>query len=105
MNYPCTPSQYLARRTDPATSHNAAAKVPTFKAKHEAAIYAAICDCPKFGATAKEIAIATGLTDVQVNRRLADMGRRRLIERNAHMDCSGFWQRNGCCVWYTIHGR
>jgi len=97
---PCSAAQYLARRDDVPTSKRAAEKAVSFKAKHEAAIYAVIYESMP-GATAKEIAAKTGLTDVQVNRRLADMGRRGLIERNAHSDCSGFQQRNGCCVWYA----
>jgi predicted ArsR family transcriptional regulator len=71
----------LARRTDPQTSHAAAARAALFTGDHETRILAAIDRAGDQGATAKEIATATGLTDVQVNRRLCRMGERRLIER------------------------
>jgi DNA-binding MarR family transcriptional regulator len=71
----------LARRTDPQTSHAAAARAALFTGDHETRILAAIDRAGAQGATAKEIATATGLTDVQVNRRLCRMGERRLIER------------------------
>jgi predicted ArsR family transcriptional regulator len=71
----------LARRTDPQTSHAAAARAALFTGDHETRILAAVDRAGAQGATAKEIATATGLTDVQVNRRLCRMGDRGLIER------------------------
>lgn len=90
-----------ARRHDPATSKKAAQKAMSFKAHHEGAIYAAICEAEN-GRTAKEIAIVTGLTDVQVNRRLSNMGERGLIERRAVPGGKpGEWQERGrCAVWW-----
>lgn len=89
----------LARRSDPETSYRAADRATQFKAKHESTIFNAIFEAGPRGATAKEIAAVTGLTDVQVNRRLGNMGRRGVIERNANTDCSEYEQRGGCCVW------
>jgi predicted transcriptional regulator len=83
----------LARRTDPQTSHDAAQLSLEFSAKHEAKIFGAICDAAAYGATAKEIARVTNLSDVQVNRRLGNMGARGLIVRNRDE------HREGCCVW------
>lgn len=85
-------AKHLARSTDPETSHEAAEKAASFAGKHEAACFGAIHDAGAFGATAKEIARATGLTDVQVNRRLGNMGERGLIRRNGD-------KREGCAVW------
>lgn len=91
----------LSRRTDPITSRVAAERAVNFRAKHESLIYGAIFEAGDHGSTAKEIAAVTGLTDVQVNRRLGAMGQRGVIERNPHSDCSGFEQRGGCCVWWV----
>lgn len=82
----------IVRRGDPSTSHKAAQRALNFKAKHEAAIFAAIAEAGSQGATAKEISRATGLTDVQANRRLSAMGERGLIRRNG-------MERNGCKAW------
>ena len=93
----------LHRRADPATSRDAAAKVPAFRARHEAVIYGAICDAFN-GATAKEISVVTGLSDVQINRRLGNMGERKLIRRlQTGVRADGtpiYYPRNGCCVWF-----
>lgn len=93
----------LARRTDPQTSHDAAEKSESFTAKHEARIFCAIADAGERGATAKEIASCTGLTDVQVNRRLGNMGERGVIARRFKIDAKhskDFQARNGCSVWW-----
>ncbi len=92
----------LARRTDVNTSHEAAAKVGSYRAKHEAAIFGAICEAGERGATAKDIAAVTGLTDVQVSRRLGSMGERGLIVRGMVELWHGEYEyakREGCCVW------
>lgn len=93
----------LARKSDPATSHDAAEKSESFSAKHEARIFGAIADAGERGATAKEIASCTGLTDVQVNRRLGNMGERGVIARRFKIDAKhskDFQARNGCSVWW-----
>ena len=92
----------LSRKTDPQTSHDAADRVPSFKAKHEAAIFGAIIVAGKRGATAKEIAAEIGLTDVQVNRRLGAMGERGVIWRRLvgyEYETPIYEKRNGCAVW------
>lgn len=93
----------LARRTDPATSHRAAERTTKFRAKHEAAIFAAIADAGSHGATMHEIAEATGLEPVQVGRRLCAMGRRGVIERRIvpafDAEIGDYEQRGGCAIW------
>jgi DNA-binding MarR family transcriptional regulator len=79
----------MVRRSDPDTSAKAAVKALEFKAGHEAQVYAALANGDM---TAKEIAQVTGLTDVQVSRRLGAMSERKLIERTGVV-------RNNCCVW------
>ena len=92
----------LARNSDPQTSHEAAERVPSFRAKHEAAIFGALHEAGDKGGTYKEIASFCGLEPVQVNRRLAGMCDRGLIERN-ELGCEYltpiFEKRGGCCVW------
>ncbi len=58
-----------ARRTDPATSHAAAHSVRSIASEHHTRIIGALYT----PATATEIAAATGLTMVQVCRRLPEM--------------------------------
>lgn len=98
----CTAAEYLARRTDPATSRAAADRALDFKAGHEAAIYAAICERGATGVTMHEIARITGLESVQVGRRLGAMGERYLITRKylPGVCPQKLWQRNGCAVWF-----
>lgn len=90
-----------ARRADPQTSHQAAKRAAEFAGNHEARIFDAIQAAGNRGATAKEIAAVTGLTDVQVSRRLKAMGETERIERRALTDCSGFESRNGCAIWWA----
>ncbi len=93
LDIPIVPT---ARRSDPETSHAAAARAAGFAGKHEATIFRAIDDAGIRGATAKEIACLTGLTDVQVNRRLGAMGRPPgVIQRNGE-------KRGGCMVWVRV---
>lgn len=92
-----------ARRRDPETSHKAARKIAVFKASQDAAIFAAIADSGKRGATAKDIAKVTTLTDVQANRRLKEMGDRGLIFRVLKPDAKherDFVDRDGCGIWW-----
>lgn len=92
----------LARLTDPRTSHDAAERTVSFRAKHEAAIYAAICEMGERGATMHEIAWLTGLEPVQIGRRLSTMRDRHLIERHYQPGVcpQQLIQRNRCCVWF-----
>jgi len=60
-----------ARATDPATSHAAAARINEFAGSHCVRILACL---RKYGPMSKdEIAARTGLTGVQVDRRLPDL--------------------------------
>ena len=93
----------FARRSDPQTSHDAAERAMVFRSTHEGKIYGALLQAGERGATAKEIAAVTPLTDVQANRRLCAMDRRGLITRNALFHLSNeefeYEQRGGCSVW------
>lgn len=68
-----------ARRTDPPTSHAAAARVPAFRGGHHAAILEALAAGP---AGQSEIAVRTGLTVAQVSKRLGELRRDGVIERD-----------------------
>jgi predicted Rossmann fold nucleotide-binding protein DprA/Smf involved in DNA uptake len=61
-----------SRRTDPATSHAAAKKAERFIPTHKAQILEALIEGPR---TAQGIAAMTGLTVVQVDRRLCELER------------------------------
>jgi DNA-binding MarR family transcriptional regulator len=68
----------LARRTDPATSHDAAANVPAFRGQHHKRILEALAAGP---AGQTEIAMRTGLTVAAVSKRLGELRRAGQIER------------------------
>lgn len=89
-----------ARRTDPMSSHRAAERAVSFKAKHEATIFAAISDAGERGATYKEIAHITKMEPVAVARRLSAMGERKLIERRSNGRPDDYVARGGCAVWW-----
>jgi predicted transcriptional regulator len=67
-----------ARPTDPATSHEAAAKAKTFAGDHRTRILAALEAGP---AGQTELARRTGLTVAAVSRRLGELARAGLIVR------------------------
>jgi hypothetical protein len=71
LDYP-TPR---ARNVDPATSHVAAAKAARFSESHAGRIHIALMGGP---ATAHELAERTGLTVVQIDRRLPDLAALKL---------------------------
>ncbi len=66
-----------ARLTDPATSHAAAARAKRFSATHAQRILAAIKHMPR--STPEYYSQMTGLTVVQIDRRLVEMERAGLI--------------------------
>jgi len=66
-----------ARATDPATSHMAADRSYSFYKSHAANILSAIKHRP--GQTAAYYSAITGLTVVQIDRRLPEMERKGLI--------------------------
>lgn len=69
-------AKQLARRTDPETSHEAAAGVADFEADHHAQILEALTLGP---AGATEIAARSGLGRDQVGKRLIELVRRGLV--------------------------
>ena len=89
----------LFRSTDPSTSRDAAARVPDFRASHEAKIYDAICKAP-FGINYREIAAATLMEPVAVARRLVAMERDKLITRKRHEVTGKYESFEGCALWY-----
>lgn len=92
----------LARRADVETSHAAAARASMFSGDHEERIGAAIEAAGARGACSKEIARRTGLTHIQVDRRLGAMGGRGLIVRRYERDADEvkrLVKREGCAVW------
>jgi len=64
-------TQPLARRTDPLSSYLAADRAKEFAGSHKEKIAACMDDLHQ--ATAEEIARATGLTVVQVDRRVSEL--------------------------------
>lgn len=63
---------HAARATDPATSHQAAQAATSFAGTHCECIHKALAGGPL---SAKEISLTTGLTVVQVDRRLPELER------------------------------
>jgi len=61
-----------ARRTDPVTSHQAARRAANFAESHAGRILAALAEGPR---TAAGLAEMTGLSVVQVDRRLPELER------------------------------
>lgn len=84
-----------ARRTDPETSHAAAANAEKFASSHAGRIVAALKDLGT--GTAHEIAVATGLSVVQVDRRRKEMELAGLV----HMlrQDGRLFTRDGFMVW------
>lgn len=84
------PPEARARRDDPGTSHAAAQRVDEFAREHQERIYAALAT----PGTIHELAARTGLTHVQVARRLPEM-------RNVHPTDDKRPSPNGrpCRVW------
>jgi len=83
-----------ARSHDPQTSQRAAAQAALFSGSHCDRIQAALEDAPL---SAKEISRATGLTVVQVDRRLPELerqGKTQLVKVDG-MELT----RNGYRVW------
>ena len=79
----------MARAMDPATSHQAARRALAFRQGHAARILEAVRDRP--GSTAAQIAEATGLTVVQVDRRRVELRRAGLVDVIGAIDGFGRW--------------
>lgn len=83
----------LCRKSDPPPSHEAAAKVPSFRRGHNAAILAALEAGP---AGQTEIARRSGMTVAQVSKRLPDLRRCGLIERTGREVAAGESEYRRC---------
>lgn len=75
-----------ARRTDPATSHAAAAKAVAFKGEHASRIIAAL-ELGPAGQT--EIAARAGMTVAQVSKRLKELREAGAIEKTGRVVAAG----------------
>lgn len=84
-----------ARRSDPPTSHQAAANAAKFASSHVGRILAALEDMGT--GTAHEIAVASGLSVVQVDRRRKEMAEAGLVYM-LRQDGKLF-TRDGFMVW------
>lgn len=82
-----------ARRRDPSTSHKAAAKAKVFATSHAMRIHAALLEG---NLTANEIAAVTGLTVVQICRRLPEIAGIKPLD----IERDGFrvWSLVGCAA-------
>jgi hypothetical protein len=84
-----------ARRSDPETSHAAAARSRAFSESHAGRIHVALTQGP---ATAHELSERIGLTVVQIDRRLPELGRvgmARVVPKADGTDLT----RGGFRVW------
>lgn len=92
-----------ARNTDPATSHEAAAESHAFDESHKTRIMAAIRELASLrpiGATAHDIATLSGLTVVQIDRRLTELeraGRIKCLKENGKE-----LEREGFRIWHEV---
>lgn len=87
-----------ARRSDPASSHMAAANAERFASTHVGRILAALDELST--ATAHEIAVASGLTVVQVDRRRKEMEQDGLVYM-LRQD-GRLFLRDGFMVWARV---
>jgi predicted ArsR family transcriptional regulator len=86
----------LARRTDPATSHDAAARVDEFGDAHRAKILRALKSLGEAGA--EQIASLCGIESYAIRKRLPELARLgyvRVIEGEIHKTSTGRSER----VW------
>lgn len=86
-----------ARRSDPVTSHQAAEGAQAFAGSHCSRILRALASGP---ATPHELADATGLTVVQIDRRLPELAREGTA-RVVMVDGQPL-QRGGARVWERV---
>lgn len=77
----------LSRRSDPVTSHLAAARVGEFSSAHCQLICDALSECGPM--TCDEIAGHTGLLGHQVNKRVTDLQRKGMAEPTGELRLSG----------------
>ena len=91
-------TQMLVRARDPITSVMAAERVPYFAGSHCDRIHAALVDLKT--ATASELSAITGLTVVQIDRRMPDLQRARRAEVVQFEGADLI--RNGYRVWRAL---
>lgn len=82
---PCFAKKH-ARSTDPSTSHKAADNAKRFARGH---FHKILSGLEKGAQTAKELYSTTGLTSVQISRRMADLERANAIKATGQ-------ERGGC---------
>lgn len=87
-----------SRRTDPATSHEAARKAQRFASSHAGRILAALKEGPR---SAYGISVMTGLTVVQIDRRLPELERAGLAEP-VKFDDGRCFTFGGFRVWKAV---
>ena len=88
-----------ARRSDPATSHQAAAKAEKFASSHAGRILAALQTHGPLSAS--QMYVFTGLSTVQCDRRRKEMIGAGLV-RIKTMDDGHPVTHNGCEVWEAV---
>lgn len=85
-----------ARRTDPETSQRAGINAARFASGHKARILAALqTHGPR---SAHELSLLIGLTVVQIDRRLPEMGSAVRVMQQGGVDVT----RGGCRVWMAV---
>lgn len=85
-----------ARRSDPATSKLAGINAARFANSHKARILAALRQHgPR---SAHELSLLIGLTVVQIDRRLPEMGSAVAVMKQGGIDVT----RGGCRVWMAV---
>lgn len=88
-----------ARRSDPGTSHVAAARAERFSQTHAVRI---LCALQTHGPrTAHELSLLVGLTLVQIDRRLPDLAKSKKA-RVAQINGADL-VRDGCRVWMATN--
>lgn len=83
--------QTRARRSDPATSHEAAKAAVTRKADAERAAIRKCVNAAPDGLTAREVSLRIGVDYVETQRRISECG---LVKTAA--------RRGGCAVWMAV---
>ncbi len=85
-----TYTQTRARRTDSATSHDAARNAVSGKADRERIAIRECVSASRAGMTAREVAAAIGVDYIECQRRISECGLIKTEKR-----------RSGCAVWMT----
>lgn len=89
-----------ARRRDPETSHDAAREATALAKDHCTRIATVITAAGARGACARELARRTGLTVVQIDRRLHEIDGIERRVREGATKANQFQRREGCAIWW-----